>query len=42
MIEDVIKILESKKLKMTLINLYKKTLQKYKIFIDKNIDYKLN
>ena len=40
--EDVIKILESKKLKMTLINLYKETLQKYKIFIDKNIDYKLN
>jgi len=40
--EDVIKILESKKLKMTLINLYKETLQKYKIFIDKNINYKLN
>ena len=31
--EDVIKILESKKLKMTLINLYKETLQKYKIFM---------
>ena len=40
--QDVIKILESRKLKMTLINLYKETLQKYKIFIDKNIDYNLN
>ena len=42
LIKDVKKILESESLKKSLINLYKETLEKYKIFIQDNLDFNLN
>lgn len=42
LIKDANKILESENLRKSLINLYKETLEKYKIFIQDNLDFNLN
>ena len=42
LVKHATKILESENLKKSLINLYKETLEKYKIFIQENSDFNLN